>query len=172
MENQNPEHMEKDRVLMYCDSWTLFSTTLHLMGKSLEKQVQKAGLTLSQALILWIVRTKREVTISGLARFFRRETHSVSQLIDRMEKQGLVQRVKDNKAGRIIKLTTKGNDTFRQANLVESICEHMSVLTSDECDRLNELMRLLQRSAAGNLAKGIALSIVSEYEDILTGAPR
>ena len=168
MKNQSSINIEQSKIRMYCDSWTLLSTTVHLMNKSLEKQVQKVGLTLSQALILWLVRSKKDATIAGLARFFRHETHSVSQLIDRMEKQGLVQREKGNKAGRIIKLTNKGEQTFKQTNLIENICMLMSVLTDDDCAQLNSLMRMLQRSAATSLAKEIAQSIASEYEDVLT----
>ena len=137
------------------------------MNKALKRQLQKLGLTLSQAEVLWLVGAKREVSVSGIARFLGRETNSVSQLVDRMEGQDLVRREKAGSKGRFaIKLTNKGKELSKQAEMVGNICDMMCVLTQEECSKLASQLQLLRGNAVRKLAREIAESIEAEYSDL------
>ena len=87
---------------------------------------------------------------------------ATTRLIDRMERDGLVERRScgTDRRGTFVGLTPQGEKAFRQAGRVHlrGIDQHVgSHLTSDE---MADLRRILQRLAAG--VDNEALSMISE----------
>ena len=90
-----------------------------------------------------------------IARQLLKDTHSITQLLVRMEKRGLIRRVKDLPRKNMIRvvMTPKGNKAFKQTSGTKTIPEIMSVLTADEKKQLEDTLNKL-RDKATRLLKG------------------
>jgi DNA-binding MarR family transcriptional regulator len=105
---------------------------------------------MTQAVILWIVKIAEEpVTPAMLSRWLFREPHTVSAILDRMEKQGLIKKVKDLPRKNIVRvtLTEKGEEAYAQSSKTKSIRNIMSCLSPEERDTLRGYMERLRDEA-------------------------
>jgi len=85
--------------------------------------------------------------MTQIAAFTMRQRHSVSTLVDRMEKAGLVKKVKiPNKKGYQVTITKKGNERYQNAT-AKSIEMLLSSLSSEEKQKLTEYLTLLLNKA-------------------------
>ena len=98
--------------------WGLIRTLGHLMERVRDRELAPVDLTVQQAGILRHVEAMGDAaTPSALARQMFREPTSVSALLNRMQRQGLVKRVKNlKKRNQVrIKLTEKGQRALQVA---------------------------------------------------------
>ena len=87
------------------NAWRQLYLTYSVIFKAIERSIQPVKVTLPQALALNTIRYgDGPMTPSRLAHYLMQETQSVTGLIDRMEKQGWVQRVRDLPDRRAIRL--------------------------------------------------------------------
>ena len=71
--------------------WVLLHQTRDAVHKSAEKELRRFGLSPMEAALLFAVHAIGErATPAEISRWLFRESHSVSGLLDRMEKKGLV----------------------------------------------------------------------------------
>ncbi len=85
--------------------WARLQHTYLQLFKTLERALAPTGVTLPQALALSTIRNgEGPMTPSRLAHYLTQETQSVTGLIDRMEKQEWVRRVRDLPDRRAIRL--------------------------------------------------------------------
>jgi DNA-binding MarR family transcriptional regulator len=85
-----------------------------------------------------------------IARRMSREPHSISQIIGRMEKSGLVRRVPDprrNNKRIIIEVTDKGDQVYRIAQQRGSFNRIMARVSPAKRRRLLQLLREVRQSA-------------------------
>jgi DNA-binding MarR family transcriptional regulator len=130
----------------YKGAWILLRQTYNLILKCEDKVFSEYGLTTEQHAVLMAVKhISGPVRITDIARWLDRSVNSVSMIIDRMVKAGLVKRVRDRKDRRtvFVTMTSKAEKDFVMASVAgwELIQEILSPL-SDE-DRLT-LIRLLE----------------------------
>lgn len=128
-------------------AWRQLYLTYSMVFKAIERSIAATGVTLPQALALDTILTSPEpMTPSRLAHQLTQETQSVTGLIDRMEKQEWVRRVRDLPDRRAIRveLTECG-----QSKLAETITPNRQAtdrlfapLSSAE---LTHLVSLLER---------------------------
>jgi DNA-binding MarR family transcriptional regulator len=100
-------------------NYSLIRQTHDSIVKVEEAAFQKAGLTLQQFMVMdSIVRVQKPVTVTDVAVFLDRQLNSISLIIDRMVRAGLVKRVRSKKDQRLVTLmlTSKG-----QANYTEGL---------------------------------------------------
>jgi MarR family transcriptional regulator, organic hydroperoxide resistance regulator len=90
--------------------------------------------TVETGVLLIVHLSHNTVTPIEIARQLLKDTHSITQLLVRMEKRGLVKRVKDLPRKNMIRvvLTPKGQLAFKQTSGAKTIPKIMSVLTQDE----------------------------------------
>jgi len=95
-----------------------------------------------------------KATVGEIARWTLREPHSVSELLSRMEKEGLVRKVKElgKKSGVRVVLTEKGREAYYKSTARESIYETMSSLSEEERQQLRSCLRKLRYKALTQLA--------------------
>jgi DNA-binding MarR family transcriptional regulator len=87
------------------NAWRQLYLTYSAIFKSIERSIAATRVTLPQALALSTIRHgEGPMTPSRLAHYLTQETQSVTGLIDRMEKQGWVRRVRDLPDRRAIRL--------------------------------------------------------------------
>jgi len=85
--------------------WRQLYLTYSTIFKAIERAIAPTGVTLPQALALATIKAgPGPITPSRLAHYLTQETQSVTGLIDRMEKQDWVRRVRDLPDRRAIRL--------------------------------------------------------------------
>ena len=125
--------------------WVLMRQVRDAMGKARERELGKYGISSIQGAVLFNIKEiGRETTPAEISRRLVREPHSVSGLLSRMEKQGLIKRVKDLPRRNMIRIVTtkKGEEAYKLIAKRLSMVEIMSSLTEDE---KNTLWNLLQK---------------------------
>ena len=130
----------------YKGAWILLRQAYNLILKCEDQVFSEYGLTTEQhAVLMTIKHISEPVRPTDVARWLDRSVNSVSMIIDRMVKAGLVRRVRDRKDRRtvILTITSKAEKAFVPATVAGwgLIQEILSPL-SDE-DRLT-LIRLLE----------------------------
>jgi DNA-binding MarR family transcriptional regulator len=137
------------------DIWVLLDTAHFAIIRSRLLELAQYNLTKEQAQVLYVVRIcGGSATMNQIASVTLRQRHSVSTLINRMEKAGLVKKVKDSKE-KVYKviMTKKGKD--RYANVTRKSIEMIfSSLTAKDKRNLVLCLNKLQKQASGLLGLG------------------
>jgi DNA-binding MarR family transcriptional regulator len=138
-------------------AWRQLYLTYSTIFKAIERAIAPTGVTLPQALALATIKSgPGPITPSRLAHYLTQETQSVTGLIDRMERQDWVRRVRDLPDRRAIRLEltpageakleeTLGPSTATEARLFE-------LLTPSELETLSSLLERVYQGAAANLS--------------------
>jgi DNA-binding MarR family transcriptional regulator len=135
--------------------WVHLRQTYDLLSSYEAEKFLRSHITYEQYLVLWIihyftyVKNDEPFIITNLATILGRDTATVSQLVDRMEKKGLIKKIKnlsDRRAVRLI-ITDKGKNTFldnAKPNLL--LVNHLlSVYTESELRTLIRLIKKLRK---------------------------
>ena len=96
----------------------------------------------------------RPTTIAEISQIIDRDHQTTAQLLKRMEKEGLLERLKGphKRSAITVVLTSKGEDAFRCTfERYEVFDEIRSCLSSEELDTLKEYLKRLREQA---IAKG------------------
>ena len=134
------------------DVWVLCHQTYNLVSRCEEIAFAESGLTPQQHGVLMAMKyIKGSVTVTDVAHWLDRNTNSISTLVDRMEKDGLVKRVRDLRDRRSVRLITtrKGKEKFDQATksgwkLIEKL---LSSFSEEELKTFARLMGKLREKA-------------------------
>ena len=133
--------------------WVIFHQTHDLMTKYEDKVLESENITREQFLVLWLMEfmnhaSNNPITITDLAAGLYRNVNSISALIDRMEKAGLIRKIRDLPDRREIRLeiTEEGEERFNRALKPDTkiIKSMFSVLTKEEIQVLTNLLKRLK----------------------------
>ncbi len=130
--------------------WGLLNQASHAMERAREDELRPIGLSMMHAAVLYIVKAgKGPVTPAQISRWLFREPHTVSGLLQRMEKQGLLKRAKDLERKNVIRvtLTEQGEEAYRRATEMKPIHRVMSHLSPEERDSLRAHLETLRDKA-------------------------
>jgi len=134
-------------------AWRQLYLTYSTFFKAIERAIAPTGVTLPQALALATIKNgERPITPSRLAHELTQETQSVTGLIDRMEKQEWVRRVRDLPDRRAIRLEltaageAKLDETLGPQN--ETIDRMFANLTRADLETLATLLDRIHVGAA------------------------
>jgi DNA-binding MarR family transcriptional regulator len=136
--------------------WTLLNQAQHAAERAAETEMRQLGIPKMHAEVLSLIKnTEGPVTPADIARLLFREPHTISGLLNRMEKQGLVKRVKDLKRKNLVRvaITDKGERSHRKMSGAEVIHDVMSGLTAKEQDELKRYLEKIRRKALDELRK-------------------
>jgi len=128
-------------------TWVLLRQAYNLVLKCEDRVFSEYGLTTEQHAVLMAMKQISEpVRITDIARWLDRSVNSVSMIVDRMVKAGLVRRVRDRKDRRtvFVNVTSKAEKAYKPASLASwgLIQEILSPL-SDEDKRI--FIKLLEK---------------------------
>lgn len=126
-------------------AWRQLYLTYSTIFKVIERAIAPTGVTLPQALALSAIRNgEGPITPSRLAQYLTQETQSVTGLIDRMERQGWVRRVRDLRDRRAIRLELTAEGAAKLEETIgpgKAITERMFAdLKSEEVEQLTALL--------------------------------
>ncbi len=134
--------------------WVLLARTREAMFKARRKELDRYNIPPRQAAVLFVIEAIGDKAIPAeISRWLARESHSVSELLGRMEKQGLVQRIKDLDRKNLVRvvLTEKGRKAYYQVMKRESIHKIMSVLSEEQRQQLRSCLQTLGNAALKEL---------------------
>lgn len=140
----------------YLKTWLLLHQTYHLIVRSEDNVFSKAGITTQQHSVLMAIRyMQTPVTPTDVANWLDRNPNGISMLIDRMEKDGLVKRIRDLRDRRSVRLeiTEKGNEILDEATFIgwQLIEKILSSVQEDELLILTDLLEKVREKAFENL---------------------
>ena len=143
---------EETRMDNFDELWSLWNRTSHAVRRAMEIELrQSAGLSFIEAGVLHFTKISKEpVTPSVLARLLHREPHTVSGLVSRMEKRGLVQRKKNLEKKNLVRVivTKKGEEALKKQDKVNVARDILSTsLTEKERDNLSAYLNKLHNRA-------------------------
>jgi DNA-binding MarR family transcriptional regulator len=133
--------------------WRILDHTRFMIARSREKELSKCGLTPEQSFVLDILmESNGSTTINELVAITQRQHHSISTLIDRMNRQGLILKQKGagDKRQYEVEITSKGRDLAQKMSRA-SINSIFASLSEEERDELRSSLRKLMRVAYGVL---------------------
>lgn len=135
--------------------WVLLRQTRDGVLKLRERELNQYSITPEQSAVLTRVKAMgRRATPAEISRWLLREPHTISGLLSRMEKKGLVRKVKDLDRKNLIRvaLTEKGQRAYHNAtNNRESIHRIMSCLSEEDQKQLRSYLEKLRSATLKEL---------------------
>jgi DNA-binding MarR family transcriptional regulator len=132
------------------DLWLLLTHTRYAVFRAREKELQRYGVSPEQVSLLFTVQALgNKATPAALSRHILRQPHTVSALVDRMARRGLVKKVKDLDRRNLVRvvLTEKGQKTYELSTKRGPIHRIMSELSTREKREFKDfLVRLLAKA--------------------------
>lgn len=132
------------------DLWLLLTHTRYAVFRAREKELQRYGVSPEQVSLLFTVQALgNKATPASLSRHILRQPHTVSALVDRMARRGLVKKVKDLDRKNLVRvvLTEKGQKTYELSTKRGPIHRIMSELSAKEKQEFKDyLVRLLAKA--------------------------
>ncbi|MCX5997458.1 MAG: MarR family transcriptional regulator [Chloroflexi bacterium] len=119
-----------------------------------ERELLPQNLSATSAAILFLVEAMgKDVTPAKISRMLLREPHSVSGILMRMEKQGLLKRTKNMERKNLIRitLTTKGESTLKQAMKKDGAKHVLSKLSEEQRRQLKQSLLALKEAGMKEL---------------------
>jgi DNA-binding MarR family transcriptional regulator len=135
--------------------WRILNHTGFVIARSRKKELAQYGLTQEQAHVLDILHhSSGTVTIQEIVNITMRQHHSISTLVDRMAKQGLVKKARSASDARQydVIMTEKGQELFGRTTR-DSIADIFSALSASEKRELYRGLKKLRARAYKLLGK-------------------
>jgi DNA-binding MarR family transcriptional regulator len=139
--------------------WRRLHQTYARYKNGMDQVLSEHGLTMEQYLVLVTVKySDSPMRITDVAHVLERSTNSVTMIVDRMVKAGLLRRVRDRSDRRTVNvfLTSKAEDTLKTANPAawEFMQDGMSPLSHKDKDVFASLLTTLNRKLLQYLNPG------------------
>jgi DNA-binding MarR family transcriptional regulator len=133
------------------DLYLLFTVALHAVFRYRGKRIYGRGLTQQQAQVLLVAQAlSHKSTSAEIARVLIRQPHTISAITSRMQKKGLINKVKDTRRRNRVKLivTEKGENAVAKAQTEDPLHRVLGVLTREERRAFhNYLVRILTKAS-------------------------
>jgi DNA-binding MarR family transcriptional regulator len=153
----------------YKGAWILLRQTYNLILKCEDRVFSECGLTTEQhAVLMTIKHIGPPVRITDVALWLDRSVNSVSMIVDRMVKAGLVRRTRDRKDRRVVfvTITSKAEKAFVPATVAGwgLIQEILSPLSDKDRLTLIRLLGTLRDKTYDYLGSGEVVEEVRKHE--------
>ncbi len=137
----------------YFSLFVLLAQTKDAMLRARQVEYEPYGISNERRALLWVIQSYGgQATPADIGRRFFRELQSITEMLKRMEKDGLVTRHQGSgRSKTVVKLTQKGSDTLRQSLHNETDRRILSVLTPQERDQLAASLSKLRKQAMDEL---------------------
>jgi len=136
--------------------WQLVSRTSHIMLRARQRELNEYGITRGYSSVLsTVMRLGKQATLSNISQQLVREVHSMSAQLTRMEKEGLIKKVKDQKKKNLMRIvvTKKGYELYSKGMGKTTINSIMSKLSPEEQKTLWLIMAKVRKQSMIELEK-------------------
>jgi len=135
--------------------WALLHQARDAIARARENELREADISMIKAAVLFFVKSiDGPATPAKISRYLFREPHTISGLLDRMESQGLVRRVRDLQRKNLVRVevTEKGEDLYHKSREKRKIISKiMSTLTREERTELRASLTKIRNGALKEL---------------------
>ena len=137
----------------YFVTWVLVAQVHASMLKARQKEYAQFNINSERRAVLSSIQNNGgKATPVEIANQLVLELHSVTAMLNRMEKEGLIKRCKnDGRSRSTIELTRKGIETYKHSRYNEADKKILSVLTKKERERLISSLLKIRNEALGEL---------------------
>ncbi len=144
---------EKPNLDEYYHLWLLLAQTRAAIYKVRHKEVGQYLHPNQAAALVSIWALNGQVTPAALSRRLFLEPHTVSELIIRMQKKGLVTKKRDKERGTVVRIfiTKKGQEVCRRVMGQDLIRQIMSRLSDEQREQLHTCLEILFNEALKEL---------------------
>jgi len=132
------------------DLWLLLTHTRYAVFRAREKELQRYGVSPEQVGLLFVVQALgNKATPAAISRHIIRQPHTVSALVDRMARRGLVKKVKDLDRKNLVRvvITEKGKKIFDISTKRGPIHRIMGTLSETEKQEFRSYLEKLLAKA-------------------------
>jgi DNA-binding MarR family transcriptional regulator len=139
--------------------WRMVYQAYARFKNGMDQVLSEHGLTMEQYLVLVTIKYHRApIRITDIARWLERSTNSVTMIVDRMVKAGLLRRVRDRRDRRTVNvfLTSKAEDALNPANPAawEFMQQGMSALSAEDKNAFADLLKMINHKLLEYLNPG------------------
>jgi DNA-binding MarR family transcriptional regulator len=123
--------------------WLLLARTHYRVRQSRTHELRKYGLSPEQAGVLFFVYSSGNNAMpTQISRWMLREPQTITSIIDRMVRKGLINRVQDSKRRNVVRLslTANGIQAYEQSMKREAFHEIMGSLSEGKRQILHEIL--------------------------------
>ena len=145
--------------------WALLGQARLAMLKVRRKELRQYNVSPNKSIVLLSLQVIGDkATPAQISRWLFREPHSISELVGRMEREGLVRKTRDldRKDQVRVVITEKGREVYHQALKLESVRKMMSSLSGEERQQLRSCLLKLRNSAVKELGPKYELPFPTE----------
>lgn len=132
----------------------LLNQTTETIFRARQAELLEYNISNSQGAVLFITKALgEEATISEISRWLLRKPHTISEMIYRMEKKGLVKKTKAPNRKTIVKieLTPKGLEVYQKSKKRQSFQNILSCLSTEERQQMISYLQRLKEGATNEL---------------------
>jgi DNA-binding MarR family transcriptional regulator len=125
------------------DLWLLLTRTQYRIERVRAKELRRFGISPEQSGILFFVQsTKNNAMPIEISRWQLREPQTITSILDRMQKKGLIKKSRDRERKNVIRvaLTEKGKLAYENSVKSETYHRIMSVLSAEKRETLREIL--------------------------------
>ncbi|MBC8274200.1 MAG: MarR family transcriptional regulator [Chloroflexi bacterium] len=128
--------------------FVLFDQTRDTLIRAVELELKQSKTNFAQCHILYVLTQKKKgMTQGDLSKWLLRNLNTVSTLINKMEKEGVVKKTKNKEDGKVyITLTQKGSEVWDQVT-ERAIFLTFSALSEEEKEQFKVLLEKLRTGA-------------------------
>ena len=134
--------------------WALLGQAADATLRARQRELDRYGISAAQVAALFVIQAIGEkATPAEITRWLLRESHTVTELLSRMEREGLVTKTKDLERKNMVRvsITEKGRQAYQQSTKRKSIHKVMSSLSEEERQQLRSYLERLRNKALGEL---------------------
>jgi DNA-binding MarR family transcriptional regulator len=132
----------------------LFQEVMHLFRQNMSKVVEDIGMTAPQGMVIGILSKEKTLKITDLSAKLSLCNSTVSGIVDRLEKQGMVERKRSEQDKRVVYVSIAPNFKERHHDfykrLEENIANTMNKGTPEELDKIFEGLDALKKLLGGH----------------------
>ena len=128
--------------------FVIFDQARDTLIRAIELELKQSEINFAQARILYsLTQRKNGMTQGDLSKWHLRNLNTISTLISKMEKEGLVKKTKSKKDGKVyVTLTQRGSEVWEGVN-ERAIFLTFSALSEEEKEQLRVLLKKLRTEA-------------------------
>ncbi|MCX5999250.1 MAG: winged helix DNA-binding protein [Chloroflexi bacterium] len=139
--------------------WGLLTQLNGVMFRARGSELRSLGLSSVQVWVMHIIRLLKKsgvaATPAEISRWMYREPHTISALLGRMEKQGLVRCIRQTQGKRqvLAELTEKGEQVYRRQNQERRVVARiLGCLSAEERSQLRAFLERMRQQGLAVLA--------------------
>lgn len=133
-----------------CEVWVLLHQVSDASIRAREKELAQFGLSFIESEALYVIQAVgRNATPAQISRWLYRRPHSISDLLKRMEKKGLVKKSKDLEKRNMVRvsLTAKGKRAYENSLKTISISRILEAIPKEDMIKLASYLKAIRDKA-------------------------